>query len=414
MILKDKIKILAESAKYDVSCSSSGSSRANSKNGIGNASIGGICHSWSEDGRCISLLKILFSNNCIFDCAYCINRRSNDIERATFTVDEMVNLTINFYKRNYIEGLFLSSGIYSNPNETMNSLYMVAKILREKYKFNGYIHLKAIPGADPLLIKKAGFYADRMSVNIELPSEKSLKILAPQKSKSSLLVPMKSLSENILDLNRFNVKNHKFVPAGQSTQLIVGASPESDYKIIKLSENLYDKFKLKRVYYSAFLKVNEDNRLPNKNSSLLREHRLYQADWLLRFYKFKAYEIFNKGNYFLDEKLDPKLFWALNNFDLFPVEINRCDFDTLIRVPGIGVKSAYKIFNMRREKSINFDDLKKINVVLKRAKYFITCNGRYMDFSLKDPDKIKQAIYLENKGNLIPLFQDNLPVISIR
>lgn len=378
-----KIKILADSAKYDASCSSSGSTRSSTPGGIGNAAVSGICHSWADDGRCISLLKILFTNYCIYDCAYCINRRTNDIKRASFTVDEIVDLTINFYLRNYIEGLFLSSGILRSPDYTMELLLEVVKKLRIEKKFNGYIHLKAIPGADPDLIYRAGLYADRMSVNIELPSENSLKLLAPEKSKVDIVNPMKRISSNIEASayeRKISKKAPQFVPAGQSTQLIVGATEETDLKIIHLSENLYNKVKLKRVYYSAFVPVTADSRLPAVSKPpLLREHRLYQADWLLRFYNFSADEILDEKNPNLDLDLDPKTSWALRNLHLFPIDINKASWNMLMRVPGIGQVSIRRIWSARKHSKLTFSNLRKMGVVMKRAKYFITVNGKFYE-----------------------------------
>ncbi len=381
MELKKKLKILTSAAKYDVSCSSSGSSRRNKTGGIGNAARGGICHSWSDDGRCISLLKILFTNYCIYDCTYCVNRVSNDIPRASFTPEEIVNLTINFYRRNYIEGLFLSSAVNKNPDYTMEKLLETVKKLREEHKFNGYIHLKAIPGADYSLIQRAGIYADRMSVNIELPSEKSLKALAPGKKKKDILKPMQQIGTNIEenreDKNKFK-KTPSFVPAGQSTQLIVGASPETDYHILRLSEGLYQNFHLKRVYYSAFIPVTNHIKLPQlEKPPLLREHRLYQADWLLRFYGFNADELLDNEEPNFDIKLDPKANWALNNFTKFPIEVNYAPYEMLLRVPGIGPKSSRRIVSARRTGRVDFEDLKQFGTVLKRARYFITCKGKY-------------------------------------
>lgn len=381
MELQEKLIILADSAKYDVSCSSSGSNRKNIAGGLGNSAEHGICHSFSADGRCISLLKILLTNYCIYNCAYCVNRCTNDIPRAAFTPEELVELTMNFYKRNYIEGLFLSSAVFRNPDYTMELLITVVKKLRLEHKFNGYIHVKAIPGADEKLIKEAGLYVDRMSVNIELPSSGGLKLLAPQKTKESILKPMNLISREISE-NKDMRKQIKtaplFVPAGQSTQLIVGATSDSDYKILNLSENLYNKFSLKRVYYSAFVPVAQGPKLPTiKHPPLLREHRLYQADWLLRFYGFKAEEILDEDHPSLDKDFDPKTSWALRNIDKFPIEINKASYNDLLRIPGIGVKSVYKILSIRRVHKINFEDLKKIGVVMKRAQYFITCNGKY-------------------------------------
>lgn len=381
MELLEKLSILADAAKYDVSCSSSGSSRKNTPEGIGNGAVAGICHSWSDDGRCISLLKILFTNYCIYDCTYCINRASNERPRAAFTPREVADLTINFYRRNYIEGLFLSSAVMKTPDYTMELLLKTIRILREEYRFNGYIHLKAIPGADYSLIAQAGKYADRMSVNIELPSRQSLKLLAPDKNLTDILTPMKNIGQAISQYREEKKKYRKadsFVPAGQSTQLIVGASPEPDYQILKISETLYESFNLRRVYYSAYVPVNSDNLLPAvRRPPLLREHRLYQADWLLRFYKFKADELLDRENPNFDIELDPKANWALRNLEFFPVEINKADYELLLRVPGIGVKSARRIVTARRNGSISYYDLEKFGVVLKRARFFITCQGKY-------------------------------------
>lgn len=389
MDIQEKLKILSDSAKYDVSCSSSGSNRKNIPGGLGNAAAAGICHSFSADGRCISLLKILLTNYCIYNCAYCVNRLSNDIPRAAFTPDEIVSLTMNFYRRNYIEGLFLSSAVFNTANYTMELLTDTIKKLRLDHKFNGYIHVKAIPGADDKLIKEAGLYADRMSVNIELPSSTSLKMLAPQKSKDSILKPMgliKNEITTITDLKKSIKTTPLFVPGGQSTQLIVGATGDSDFKILNLSEGLYNKFSLKRVYYSAYVPVAQGPKLPViKHPPLLREHRLYQADWLLRFYGFKAGEILNEKTPNLDTDFDPKTAWALNNIDKFPVEVNRAPYNTILRIPGIGVRSAQKIIAIRKVHKITFEDLKKIGVVLKRAQYFITCSGKYFgDVSFDD------------------------------
>ena len=396
MDLQRKLDILSSAAKYDVSCSSSGSNRKNKKGGIGNAAMGGICHSFTPDGRCISLLKILMSNVCAYDCSYCINRISNDIERATFTPDEICNITINFYKRNYIEGLFLSSAIIKNPNFTMEKLYETAYKLRNEYNFNGYIHMKAIPGADQELIDKAGLLVDRMSVNIELPSNESLKLLAPDKEKNNILLPMKQISKGIIQNKdeRRNFRNApKFVPGGQSTQLIVGATKETDLNILTLSENLYNKFALKRVYYSAYVPVNSGKNLPDiKNPPTLRENRLYQGDWLLRVYGFNSNELLNEANPNFDINFDPKTTYALNNIHLFPVEINKAPYEMLIRVPGIGIRGAKKIVSARRVNSLDFLDLKKLGIVLKRAQYFITCRGKYFGAVSFDELKIKKAL----------------------
>lgn len=423
MDVMQKLKILSDSAKYDVSCSSSGTRRSN-KGGIGSTDGGGICHSFTPDGRCISLLKVLMSNYCIYDCTYCINRKSNDIKRAIFTPEEIAELTLNFYRRNYIEGLFLSSGITKNPNYTMENLYRAADILRNKYRFNGYIHMKAIPGADKDLINKVGLLVDRMSINIELPSEESLKLLAPDKDKKKILSPMKFISSNIKE-NKEDRKykfSKKFVPGGQSTQLIVGASKESDSKIISLSENLYSKLGLKRVYYSAYIPVNKSSILPKTLSPpRIRENRLYQADWLLRFYGFKASELLDENTNF-DLNFDPKTSWAIKNLDKFPIEINTSDYETLLKVPGIGVRSAIKIVSSRRFGNLTFENLKKLGIVLKRAKYFITCMGKYYGDTKFDVPVIKKALSpnrdlneIENINmNQLSLFDVNVDTLSQR
>lgn len=364
----------------------------------------GICHSWGADGRCISLLKILLTNCCIYDCKYCINRLSNDVPRATFTPKEIADLTINFYKRNYIEGLFLSSAVIKSPDYTMELLYKTVYILRNDYKFNGYIHAKTIPGSSKELIDKLGKLVDRMSINIELPSNSSLKLLAPQKEKQNILEPMKYISNNIMYNKQEKSKfKEDFVPAGQTTQLIVGATPETDLKIIKLSENLYNKIKLKRVYYSAYIPINQDNILPALNvpPPLLRENRLYQADWLLRYYGFKADELLNEENPNFNNLLDPKCDWAIRNIDKFPIEINKADYFSLLRVPGIGVISAKRIVSARRSCILNFDNLKKLGIVMKRARYFITCNGKYFDKVSKFNQSFinNNLLYLERNIN---------------
>lgn len=380
MELKQKLEILADSAKYDVSCSSSGTKRKN-EGIIGNASPAGCCHSFSEDGRCISLLKVLFTNYCINDCKYCHCRASNDIPRAAFTPRELADLFIEFYRRNYVEGLFLSSGIVKNPDYTAELLLETLTVLRKEYGFSGYVHVKAIPGADKRLIYALGLLADRMSANIELPSEESLKLLAPQKTREKVLSPIKQIQQGIIsNRNELTLYKHapRFVPAGQSSQMIVGATGDSDYQILRLTEGLYNKYGLKRVYFSAYVPVGNHPALPKSAPPLLREHRLYQADWLLRFYGFKADEIINEEKPYLDPMLDPKCNWAMNNLQLFPVEVNRADYNMLLRVPGIGVKSARRIMSARRGVTLNFEDLKRLGVVLKRAAYFITCNGKYM------------------------------------
>lgn len=383
MSVMEKLRILSDAAKYDVSCSSSGVERKGDGTGIGNTLAGGICHSFGADGRCISLLKILFTNECIYDCKYCINRKSNDVPRASFTPDEICELTIQFYRRNYIEGLFLSSGILYSPTYTMELIYEAVYKLRTLYRFQGYIHVKAIPGADPELVKRMGLLADRMSVNLELPTAEGLKQLAPNKHRRNILQPMRQIQQGITqNKNEITVYKHapSFVPAGQSTQMIVGATPESDYQIMTVAENLYKKFELKRVYYSAFVSVNADKDLPAlpEGPPLLREHRLYQADWLLRFYGFEAVELLSEKKPNFNVLLDPKADWALRHLEQFPVEINRAEYRNILRVPGIGVKSAQRIVRARRNGNLGFGDLKKIGVVLKRALYFITCNGKMM------------------------------------
>ena len=384
MSIYEKLQILTDAAKYDVACTSSGVERKGDGTGIGNCSKAGICHSFSTDGRCISLLKILFTNECIYDCKYCVNRSSNDVIRTSFTPDEICTLTMEFYRRNYIEGLFLSSGILKNPSYTMELIYAALYKLRHVCNFQGYIHVKAIPGADPILIQKVGFLADRMSVNLELPTAESLRLLAPHKSRKNILAPMRLVQEKSKE-NRQELTLYKsaprFVPAGQSTQMIIGASPETDYQILRVAESLYQKFGLKRVFYSAFVAVNEDKALPARTSDgppLLREHRLYQADWLLRYYKFEANELLNEKNPNFNIFLDPKCNWALNHLEYFPVEVNRASYDVLLRVPGIGYKSAGRIVKARRFGSLGFEDLRKMGVVLKRALYFITCSGKMM------------------------------------
>jgi putative DNA modification/repair radical SAM protein len=377
--VQQKLNILADAAKYDVSCVSSGSSRGNASKGIGSSLSCGICHSFTEDGRCVSLFKILMTNNCIYDCAYCVNRRSNDRPRATLTVAEIVDLTIGFYRRNYIEGLFLSSGVIKNPDYTMERMVQVAQKLRMEERFNGYIHLKAIPGASEELIRQAGLFADRLSVNIEIPTEQNLKILAPEKNFTGIMTPMGQIRNAILESKEERKKHRKapqFAPAGQSTQLIVGASPETDRQIILLSSQLYQTQNLKRVYFSGYIPVNAyDQRLPAlTRPPLVRENRLYQSDWLMRFYRFKAEEILSEEHPFLDPDVDPKLGYALRNLHLFPVDINKADYEMILRIPGVGVQSALRIIQARSHRKLTLSHLKKIGVVLKRAKYFIKSN----------------------------------------
>lgn len=375
----EKLSILADAAKYDASCSSSGSKRANKNKGIGNSDGNGICHSYTEDGRCVSLLKILFSNVCMYDCAYCVTRRSNDVQRASFTVQEVVALTLNFYRRNFIEGLFLSSGIFKSADATMEKLVGVAKALRTEHNFNGYIHIKAIPGASAELLHEAGLYADRLSVNIELPSERSLQKVAPEKNYRDIITPMNYLTDEhtrLADERKTIRSAPKFMPAGQSTQLIVGASPESDWQILNLADGLYKEQKLKRVYYSGYVPIATDDRVPNLSAPpLLRENRVYQADWLLRFYKFSLDEIVTPETPNLDLEVDPKLGYALRNPQSFPVDINRADYEMILRVPGIGVKSAKKIVTARRFQRITWDNLRTFGVAAKRARLFIICPG---------------------------------------
>ena len=399
--IDEKLRILSDAAKYDVSCSSSGSSRKNTSNGLGNAAYSGICHSWSADGRCVSLLKILMTNYCIYDCKYCISRKSNDIERAILTPDEIVRLTMNFYRRNYIEGLFLSSGVIKNADYTMEQMIAVAKKLRLEENFNGYIHMKVIPGASRELIHEIGLYVDRVSVNIELAENKALKLLAPDKKPTDISTSMglirKNQIQNIEEKKLFK-STPSFIPAGQTTQMIIGAGGESDFAILNRSENLYKNFGLKRVYYSAYVPVNKSGILANTNAvPMLREHRIYQADWLLRFYNFKAEEILDEKNPFIDPLLDPKANWAVQNWHLFPMEINRASYKDLIRIPGIGVTSAKRIVMVRRHNVIKYEHLKKLGVVIKRAKYFITVNGEFMGFRKESPELIRNALMEKEK-----------------
>lgn len=384
MSMYEKLQILSDAAKYDVACTSSGVTRKGDGTGMGNCREAGICHTFTADGRCVSLLKILFTNECIFDCKYCINRFSNDVVRTSFTPEEVCTLTMEFYRRNYIEGLFLSSGVLKSPNYTMELIYATIYRLRKVCHFQGYIHVKAIPGADEEIIRRAGFLADRMSVNLELPTAEGLRLLAPHKTRKNILAPMR-LVQNKMKENKQEIMVYRnaphFVPAGQSTQMIIGATPESDYQILNVAESLYKKFDLKRVFYSAFVAVNEDKALPARTDEgppLLREHRLYQADWLLRFYGFEAKELLDEANPNFNLFLDPKCNWALKHLEQFPVEVNCAEYDLLLRVPGIGVKSALRIVKARRMGILQFEDLKRMGVVLKRALYFLTCNGKMM------------------------------------
>lgn len=408
MDIFDKLKTLADSAKYDAACTSCGASgsSAESGGGIGNKSMAGVCHSFSADGRCISLLKVLQTNVCIYDCKYCLNRKSNsEIKRAVFAPEELADLTIQFYKRNYIEGLFLSSGVIKNPDYTCELMIRTLALLRHQHRFNGYIHAKAIPGADSRLLRQMGLLTDRMSVNIEMPSQSSLSLLAPDKSKNSILEPMgfikESISENTRDLTVYK-KAPKFSPAGQSTQMIIGASPETDNHILKLTESLYKKYRLKRVFFSAYIPVSNDAMLPSLDTHppLLREHRLYQADWLMRFYKFEASEILDDHSPNFNPFMDPKCNWAVNHPDFFPVEINKASYEEILRVPGIGVRSAQRILIARRHNTLDFLSLKKLGVVLKRAQYFLTCKGRKNDGLIIKHDNIIKSLMSKKEFNM--------------
>ena len=413
--LMEKLAILTDAAKYDVACTSSGVDRKGKGHGIGNSVAAGICHSFAGDGRCISLLKILMTNHCVYNCSYCQNNCNNDLPRATFTPEEICTLVIQFYRRNYIEGLFLSSGVIDNPNHTMELLFQTLYLLRTKYEFNGYIHVKAIPGADPRLIELTGYLADRMSINLELPTADGLRTLAPCKSRQTILRPMRQIQNGIREnhlltshelmrsgsrlpevvrLSSMDAPRKRFVPAGQSTQMIIGATPESDYQIIKVAESLYNRFELKRVFYSAFVNVTGSGDLPATSGGppLLREHRLYQADWLLRYYHFEADELLSESQPDFNIYLDPKCDWALRHLEHFPVEINRAPYQTLLRVPGIGYVSARRIVAARRTNRLDFSDLKRIGVVLKRAIYFITCNGHTMYPIRIDQDYITRQL----------------------
>lgn len=441
--LQDKLNILADAAKYDVACTSSGSDRRGKKGSLGNAVSAGICHSFAGDGRCISLLKVLFSNECVFDCKYCSNRSSNDRPRATFTPEELCNLTIEFYRRNYIEGLFLSSGVCKTPEYTMDKIYQAIYMLRNQYNFNGYIHVKAIPGAPEELLEKTGYLVDRMSINLELPTEESLHKLAPHKSHRTIFKPMQQIARGISDyrltigkssaMERHRSNNYlsgsifrpdllenqhqlpaaaaprsllatgqSFIPAGQSTQMIIGATPENDYQLLTTTQQLYQQYDLKRVFFSAYIPVNDDSMLPALDTTvpMLREHRLYQADWLLRYYGFHAEELLSPEKPNFNVLLDPKCDWALRHLETFPVEINTASFELLLRVPGIGTKSAMRIANARRYSNLDFDHLKKIGVVLKRAQYFITCRGKMMNRTAIEENYItRQLTGVEAKKN---------------
>ncbi|MCR5703028.1 MAG: putative DNA modification/repair radical SAM protein [Eubacterium sp.] len=418
--LEEKLKILTDAAKYDVACTSSGVDRKNTGKGMGDAHACGICHTFSADGRCVSLLKILFTNECIFDCKYCINRKSNDVPRASFTPDEICELTMQFYRRNYIEGLFLSSGIIKNPDYTMALIYEALWKLRNQYQFFGYIHVKAIPGASAEIVERIGFLADRMSVNLELPTKQGLEMLAPNKNHNNIMKPMNQIKNGIGNLlpgktsgyelmtRTGRKKMSKFVPAGQSTQMIIGATPETDYQLMTVTEYMYQKMKMKRVFYSAFVDVNHNIDAPAVigPNPMLREHRLYQADWLLRYYGFRVNELLNEVHPNFNVVLDPKCDWAVNHLEQFPVEVMKADYYLLLRVPGIGVKSARRIVNARRYSVLDFQALKKMGVVLKRASYFITCNGKSM-FPLRiDRDYIARCIAGEEQRQIFAIEED--------
>ncbi len=414
--IREKLNILADAAKYDVSCSSSGGTRKNDNKGLGNSHASGICHTYTEDGRCVSLLKILLTNHCIFDCAYCVSRKSNDIQRAAFTVEEVVQLTMNFYRRNFIEGLFLSSGIFKNADFTMERLVRVVKKLRLEERFNGYIHLKTIPGASEDLIREAGMYADRMSINLEMPTESGLKLLAPDKSHQEVIDPLNMVQKQIVQFKeeRKLIKSvPKFVPAGQSTQMVIGATPETDKDIMQTADTFYRNFSLKRVYYSGYIPISNDNRLPVLGSQppLIRENRLYQTDWLMRFYGFHVNELLNDANPHLDIDIDPKLSWALRNLHYFPIDINVANYKMILRVPGIGVGSAKKIVQARKFGKLRIDQLKKIGVSYNRARHFITCADTPYQMKDYQSTQIKsfilaesQSKYLKNDTNQLILF----------
>lgn len=443
-VMMGKLKILADSAKYDVSCSSSGVGRRNNGT-IGNTHSAGICHSWSADGRCISLLKVLFTNKCAYDCEYCINRRSNDFPRASFEPDELARLTIEFYRRNYIEGLFLSSAVEKSPDYTAERILECLRLLRYKYGFSGYIHAKIIPDVSPEILYQIGLAADRLSVNIEMPSSKSLKLFAPQKKPKQIFAPMRQITNSLIERNSLvgpgtmfkgkdinspenylgvqqispetkgfralsaNVRKETFAPAGQTTQMIIGAGGETDQSILTTSENLYHTFKMKRVYYSAYVPVVDSPILPDRTTAppLAREHRIYQADWLLRFYGFSVSELFNSGDENLDPDLDPKVTWALRNLDKFPIEINKAPYEMLLRIPGIGAISAKRIVRQRKVSAVKFDDLKKMGVVVKRAKYFLTCSGRYYGDRKFEEETIRNSILQMENGLQLSMFDNN-------
>lgn len=407
MDVLEKLTILTDAAKYDAACTSSGGNRTAKKGYIGNtsSSVSGCCHTFSADGRCVTLLKVLMTNKCVYDCKYCVNRRSNDTRRAAFTPEELADLTIQFYRRNYIEGLFLSSGVFRSPDYTTELMIKALRLLREQYRFNGYIHAKAIPGTAPELVEQLGFLADRLSVNIELPSEAGLKTLAPDKSKQAILAPMGQIRVRNQQSKEELVKYRhapKFAPAGQSTQLIVGATPDTDFHILRLTQGLYDRYRLKRVFYSAYVPVVEHALLPSKDTKppLLREHRLYQADWLLRFYGFRAEELLDEGHQDFDPRVDPKCSWALSHLDFFPVEVNTADYETLLRVPGVGVTSARRILTARRAGGLRIENLPKLGVVMKRAQYFLTASGKVADGLRFTPDSLLRSLIAAERPSL--------------
>ena len=408
--ISEKLSILADAAKYDVSCSSSGGNRKNDNKGLGDSSNSGICHTYTEDGRCVSLLKILLTNHCIYDCAFCVSRKSNDVKRAAFTVDEVVDLTISFYRRNYIEGLFLSSGIFKNADFTMERLVRIVKKLRLEERFNGYIHLKTIPGASPELLTEAGLYADRMSINLEMPTETGLKLIAPDKSNEDEKKPLGFIQNTITqfkDEKKTGLIKHvpKFVPAGQSTQMVIGATPETDMEIMYSAAEYYKNFSLKRVYYSGYIPISYDNRMPQIGSQppLLRENRLYQTDWLMRFYGFEIKELLNPKNPHLDTDIDPKLSWALRNPEQFPVDINTADYKMILRIPGIGVQSALKIVQARKFGRLRSDQLKKIGIAYNRAKFFIRCADSPYQLNDPEPLHIKNLILAESSSKYLKI-----------
>jgi putative DNA modification/repair radical SAM protein len=411
--IREKLTILADAAKYDVSCSSSGSNRRNTNKGLGDANGGGICHTYTEDGRCVSLLKILLTNHCIYDCAFCVSRRSNDVKRAAFTVDEVVELTMNFYRRNYIEGLFLSSGIFKNADFTMERLVRIVKKLRLEHRFNGYIHLKTIPGASQELLTEAGLYADRMSINLEMPTESGLKLLAPEKSHEEVKRPLGFVKNQIIalaDERKIIKRTPKFVPAGQSTQMVIGATPETDMEVMYTANAYYKNFDLKRVYYSGYIPISHDSRMPAIGSQppLLRENRLYQTDWLMRFYGFEVTELLNENNPHLDIDIDPKLSWALRNIQHFPVDVNTADYRMILRIPGVGVASARKIVTARKFGRLRSDQLKAMGIAWNRSRHFIRCADSGFILGDPDPMNLKGQILAESNSKYLTIPQNQL------